>query len=58
MEKQIKLELEQEELHTIIKNYFGIDKNVIMESDTNAGITIFEYKTLKERIERECMANV
>lgn len=44
MKTRIKLEIEQEELHKIIRRYLGLKENTEIESDTNAGITTFEYE--------------
>ena len=45
MKEKIDLYLEQDEIHKIIKRHFGIDENIEMESDTNAGRTTFTYET-------------
>lgn len=45
MKEKIDLYLEQAEIHKIIKKHFGIDEEIEMESDTNAGRTTFTYTT-------------
>jgi len=50
MEKRIELYLEQDEIHSIIKNYFKIEKDIKMESDTNAGRTTFIYETKEKKL--------
>ena len=46
--KKIELYIEQDEIHEIIKKHFNLDKDTIMESDTNAGITTFTYETKEQ----------
>ncbi len=45
MKKKIDLYLEQAEIHQIIRKHFGLDDDIKIESDTNAGRTTFTYET-------------
>lgn len=50
MRKKIRLYLEQDEIHQIIKKHLNLDQDIKMESDTNAGRTTFEYETKEEDV--------
>jgi len=53
MNKSIHLYLEQDEIHKIIKKHFGLDEDIEMDSDTNAGRTTFEYKTKEKDVDQK-----